>query len=102
MSSSLDTLATITLDLRPIAPRERHALIFERFDVLLPGQSLRLLSDHDPQPLRHAFEDRSLGRFEWTALQSGPLEWLVQITRTGAAAARGAAGSCCSAGACCA
>lgn len=102
--TSTPTLTADTLDLREIAPRERHATIFGRFDALLPGQSLQLLNDHSPQPLRYQFDARSTGQFEWIALESGPAVWRVQITRVAAAAApsaRAAGGSCCSGGACC-
>ena len=57
------TVAT-TIDVREIAPRERHALIFKSFDALLPGQAMQLVNDHDPQPLRYQLEDRSFGQFE--------------------------------------
>ena len=103
MTNTLSPTAD-TLDLREIAPRERHTTIFGRFDALLPGQSLQLLNDHSPQPLRHQFDARSAGQFAWTALESGPAVWRVQITRVAAAtapSARVASGSCCSGGACC-
>ncbi|MDP2008396.1 MAG: DUF2249 domain-containing protein [Rubrivivax sp.] len=100
----MSTLATATpsaIDLRSIAPRERHALVFGRFDALPPGQSLQLVNDHDPLPLRFQFDDRTPGQFEWTALESGPAVWRVQITRSGVENPAVAAGSCCSGGACC-
>jgi uncharacterized protein (DUF2249 family) len=52
---------TFELDLRTIPPRERHPLIFGRFDALATGQALQLVNDHNPQPLRYQFEDRALG-----------------------------------------
>ena len=42
---------THVLDLRTIPPRERHPLIFGRFDGLAVGQALQLVNDHNPQPL---------------------------------------------------
>lgn len=95
---------THVLDLRTILPRERHALIFGRFAALTRGQALQLLNDHNPEPLRYQFEDRSFGQFEWTVLEAGPQVWRIQITRIAVAAAPQAAarsGSCCSGGACC-
>ena len=56
---------TFELDLRTIPPRERHPMIFGRFDALATGQALQLVNDHNPQPLRYQFEDRALGQFEW-------------------------------------
>ena len=95
---------THVLDLRTIAPRERHALIFSRFDALAIGQALHLVNDHNPQPLRYQFDDRSYGQFEWTVLEAGPTVWRIQIARTADAAAPQAGArndSCCSGGACC-
>jgi uncharacterized protein (DUF2249 family) len=92
------------LDLRTVAPRERHPLIFGRFDALATGQALQLVSDHNPQPLRYQFEDRAPGQFAWAVLEAGPAVWRIQITRIALAAAApaGARGdSCCSGGACC-
>jgi uncharacterized protein (DUF2249 family) len=104
MNSTVAGTVATTIDVREIAPRERHALIFARFDALQPGQALQLVSDHDPQPLRHHFEDRSPGRFEWAYLEAGPDLWRVQIGKMAAAATAAtvpAGDSCCSGGACC-
>lgn len=94
MSASLAS----TLDLRQIAPPQRHALIFSHFEALLPGQTLELVNDHDPQPLNEQFQQRSPGQFSWSYLEQGPQVWRVQIGKS--AKAQNAAGSCCSGGAC--
>ena len=88
------------IDVREITPRERHALIFGRFDGLLPGEALQLVNDHDPQPLRHQLQARSAGTFKWAYLQQGPDLWRVQIGKQ-AASKNAAEDSCCSGGACC-
>ena len=95
---------TFTLDLRTIPPRERHPLIFGRFDALAIGQALQLVNDHNPQPLHFQFEDRVFGQFEWDTLEAGPTVWRIQITRIADSALPAAAAknsSCCSDGACC-
>lgn len=43
---------TAQIDIREMAPRNRHALISEAFDALKAGGALELLNDHDPAPLR--------------------------------------------------
>lgn len=102
MSASATTTATPpTVELRTIAPRERHARVFGLVDALPMGRSLQLLNDHDLQPLRFQLEDRAFGQFEWTVLESSPAVWRLQITRVGAKAAPVGADSCCSGGACC-
>ena len=98
----MTSIFATTIDVREIAPRERHALIFARFDALLPGQALQLVSDHDPQPLRRQFEERSSGQFEWAYLEAGSPLWRVQISKIAASAAQASGDSCCSGGgACC-
>ena len=99
--STLAAAAPSSLDLRAVDPRERHALVFSRVDELQAGQSLQLLNDHDPQPLRAQLQDRALGRFEWAVLESGPRVWRVQITRVGVKPIPLVTDSCCSGGACC-
>ena len=42
-----------TLDVRPMPPAVRHETIFERLDALDTGETLRLVNDHDPAPLRY-------------------------------------------------
>ena len=78
--------ATPLIDVRTIAPRERHPLIFSTFDALQPGQALELVNDHDPKPLYYQFNAELPGQFEWTYLERGPETWRVAITRVGAAA----------------
>jgi len=97
----MTSIATTEIDVREIAPRNRHALIFEGFDALKAGEALELLNDHDPAPLRRHFEDRSPASFDWRYLQSGPDLWRVRIAKMQAVTAPVAEGSCCSGGACC-
>ena len=55
----MSTVTSNTLDIREIAPRDRHAVIFARFDELPAGESLELINDHDPKPLHGQFQIRS-------------------------------------------
>lgn len=96
----MSTASASTIDVRDIAPHERHPLIFSRFDALQAGESMQLVNDHDPRPLYYQFEQRCPEQFDWTYLQSGPDLWQVRITRTAMATADAFAGSCCSGGAC--
>jgi len=86
------------IDVRTIAPYERHAQIFGRLDALGAGEALQIVNDHDPVPLHMQLENRAPRQFQWAYLQSGPQLWQVEITRKGAQAAED---SCCSGGACC-
>lgn len=77
------------IDVRTIAPRDRHPMIFSTFGKLPPGQALELVNDHDPAPLRSQFEALVPGEFAWDYLEEGPTTWRVAIKRVKAA------GSCC-------
>lgn len=69
-----------TLDVRPMPPKVRHETIFERLDGLALGDTLRLVNDHDPAPLRYQLEATRPGQFQWDYVVSGPEEWAIDIT----------------------
>ncbi len=69
------------IDVRNMAPRERHPHIFATFDSLNPGEALRLINDHDPKPLSYQFQIERPGQAGWEYLESGPEVWQVRITR---------------------
>lgn len=70
------------IDVRTIAPRERHPLILSTFDALATGQAMELVNDHDPRPLFYQFSAQMPGQFAWDYLEQGPDTWRVAITRT--------------------
>jgi uncharacterized protein (DUF2249 family)/ferredoxin len=70
------------LDVRTIAPRERHPLIFRTFDELAPGSAFELVNDHDPKPLYYQFQAERSGTVEWEYLEQGPEEWRVKVGKT--------------------
>jgi len=71
----------VELDVRVIPPREKHPTIFSTFDSLSSGQSLLLINDHDPRPLRYQLSAERPGTFEWTYVEQGPETWRVRIDR---------------------
>lgn len=44
-------MADDRLDVREIAPAERHPTIHAAFDAMDAGESLTIVNDHDPKPL---------------------------------------------------
>jgi len=70
-----------TIDVRPVAPAQRHPLIFETFEGLAPGESFILVNDHDPKPLYYQFKFEREGQFTWDYLEHGPDVWRVRIGR---------------------
>lgn len=71
----------VELDLRKIMPFERHELIFQKWDALQPSDTLKIINDHDPKPLRYQFEVEYKGHYEWQYDQQGPKDWIVRIKR---------------------
>jgi uncharacterized protein (DUF2249 family) len=72
---------SIELDVRPIPPRDKHPSIFRAFDSLIPGQSLILVNDHDPKPLRYQLQAERPETFDWAYEAEGPEVWRVRISR---------------------
>ena len=72
---------TVALDLRPLPPAQRHKLIFETWDSLKAGDTLRITNDHDPKPLYYQFQAEHTGKFQWKYEQQGPIDWVVRIDR---------------------
>lgn len=68
------------LDVRDLPPAQRHRRIFEVLDALVPGETLRLVNDHDPKPLWYQLEAERSGHFGWQPVESGPDRWKVDIT----------------------
>lgn len=69
------------LDVRHLAPAQRHETIFAEYHALTPGSGYVLVNDHDPKPLRYQFEAEHPGEFTWDAIDSGPEVWRVSISR---------------------
>jgi uncharacterized protein (DUF2249 family) len=72
----------IELDVRVLPPRDKHPTIFRTFDTLAIGQSLVLLNDHDPKPLRYQLAAERPESFDWAYEAEGPELWRVRIRRT--------------------
>lgn len=89
------TLATYgtQIDLGPIAPRERAALVFNTFRLLEAGQTMELVAGEDLQPLQQPLLDRVPGRFGWEVVENGPQRWRVRVLRIRGGC--GGGGGCC-------
>lgn len=69
------------VDVREVAPRDRHPLIFSSFRSLGLGETMELINDHDPKPLYYQLQAEMPGQFGWDYLQSGPDVWRVLIAK---------------------
>jgi uncharacterized protein (DUF2249 family) len=83
-----------TIDVRTVAPRERHPTIFSTFNGLSAGESFDLVNDHDPGPLYRQMSVERRGQFSWDYIESGPELWRVRITKRSNPAGH-ANGQCC-------
>lgn len=72
---------SLELDVRVIPPREKHPTIFRTFDGLKSGESMTIVNDHDPRPLRYQLMAERPDTFEWTYEAEGPETWRVRIDR---------------------
>lgn len=68
------------LDVREMPPRDRHPTIFGILDSLAAGESLVLVNDHDPVPLRYQLDATRPGHFRWEVVEDGPETWRIEIT----------------------
>jgi uncharacterized protein (DUF2249 family) len=71
------------LDVRVLPHGQRHDIIFTKLDALAPGETLVIVNDHDPKPLRYQASALWPDKFEWTYREAGPQVWRVAIARTG-------------------
>jgi len=94
----MSTASTTTVDVRDIAPRERHPLIFSTFRKLPAGETMELVNDHDPKPLYHQFQAEAPGKFSWDCLEDGPDTWRVSITKLASSPSDGRCCGCCGGG----
>ncbi|MDA8368684.1 MAG: DUF2249 domain-containing protein [Nocardiopsaceae bacterium] len=69
------------LDVRTLAPAQRHQQIFAAFEALAAHMAFVLVNDHDPKPLYYQFAAEYPGEFTWDYIESGPQVWRVQIGR---------------------
>jgi uncharacterized protein (DUF2249 family) len=81
------------IDVRLIAPQDRHSRLLGLFADLPVGGAFVLANDHDPRPLHHQFSSLFPDAFGWDYLERGPATWQVRITKT--AEPRRDEGSCC-------
>ncbi len=79
----MTTAPAPVVDLRDLGSwPERKAHVLSLFDGLAVGESLVVVNDHLPNGLRAHLESLRPSAFAWTALESGPASFRVEIRRT--------------------
>ena len=70
-----------TFNVRGMPPGERHPAIVARLNALEPGETLRLVSDHDLTPLHAHFLAEHPHLFTWEPEQEGPTAWVIRMQK---------------------
>lgn len=79
----------LPLDVRILPPPDKHRTIFSRLAELPSGQTLQIINDHDPRPLRYHLESEFPDCFSWAYIESGPQVWRVDIQKIAGLATTG-------------
>jgi DUF438 domain-containing protein len=77
----LRRVQAVELDMRSVPMLQRQGRIMEAWKALRNGQTLRLINDREPKPLRFLFQATQRGKFEWSYERRGPEGWVVAIRK---------------------
>jgi len=77
----MSTTFAATVNATEYPPHLKHKVIFETFGKLQPSESMLLVNDHDPVPLRYQFDAMHPGQFSWEYIEQGPQTFQVKISR---------------------
>ena len=69
------------VDVRSLAPAQRHRKVFQLARGLAVGTSFVLVTDDDPKSLYYQLQAEYRHQFFWNYLDEGPELWRVQIGR---------------------
>lgn len=73
----------VTLDVRPVPPKDRFETIMGAYDALEPGQVLDLTVDHDPECMYYTLKaTQGDEAFTFEYLEKGPIDWRVEVRKT--------------------
>lgn len=67
------------IDLRGMPMEPRHALLFSTLFGLAEGETMEVTNDHDPSGLAARLVVEHPGRYGWTWLEQGPVDWRFRV-----------------------
>lgn len=74
--------SSVSLDVRPVAPKHRFEQIMGAYRALAPGETLVLTVDHDPTCMYYTLKaDYGDDAFDFAYLERGPDTWRVCVTK---------------------
>ncbi|MEZ4411362.1 MAG: DUF2249 domain-containing protein [Gemmatimonadales bacterium] len=72
----------VTLDIRPVEPKDRFDRIMTAYEALAEGATLDLTVDHDPKCMYYALKaTRGDDAFAFDYLENGPETWRVRVQK---------------------
>ncbi|MBI2406824.1 MAG: DUF2249 domain-containing protein [Gemmatimonadetes bacterium] len=72
----------VTLDVRPVEPKDRFERIMTAYEGLSVDSTLELTVDHDPKCMYYTLRaTRGEDAFRFTYLEEGPEVWRVHVCR---------------------
>ncbi|MBF8264738.1 MAG: DUF2249 protein [Dehalococcoidia bacterium] len=81
MNTTITNHKTVVLDLRTTQPNERRFRVFDVFDNLRIGDTLKVVYSHDLQPLYYRLLAERRGEFVWQSEEESPEEWAAWIKK---------------------
>lgn len=69
------------LDVRALPAPDRHAAILQTYEALSVGESVVLVTNHDPHHLREEFDTDHPGSHGWEYIDQSPDTWRIHITK---------------------
>jgi uncharacterized protein (DUF2249 family) len=71
----------LAFDCSTFPPSLKHPAVIKKLESLKPGESLNLITDHDPKSLQHELIQGNNGSFVLTYIASGPGIWKIEIKK---------------------
>jgi uncharacterized protein (DUF2249 family) len=75
----------VSVDVRPIEPKDRYETIMSAYEALAPGHAMELTVDHDPRCMYYTLRaTRGDDSFSFDYLEDGPETWRVMVGKRSA------------------
>lgn len=76
-----DSTVSTLIDLRKADKKDWKYIIFHRYGMMLPGDTMEIRADEDPEEIRRIFENKFNGEHEWTYRKSIPREVIIHVAK---------------------
>lgn len=69
------------MDLRKVANEDWKHVVFHRYGMMKEGDTMEVISEHEPKELLEIFKDKFENRYSWKYKKEVPGEYVVHITK---------------------